>query len=138
MSSHILVIEDDQSIGQLFQLILELEGYEVTLAQVPFEEVSDIAQLKPDLLILDLRNGRLQKRFLLLHQLRMYPATQALPIILSTTALREVREQEEVLRQKEIPIITKPFELDAFLQAVHQFLPGSSSSREVGASKAFA
>ena len=130
MPSHILVINDDLSILELFQLILKPEGYDVTLAKVAFEEMSDIAQLKPDLIILDFKLGMHQEEFLLLQKLRMYPATKAIPVIFCAAALREVREQEEVLRQKGIPVIYKPFDLDELLQAVHQFLPASSSASE--------
>ena len=128
MSSHILVIEDDQFNLELFKLILEPEGYDVTLSKIAFEEVSAIAQLKPDLIILDFKIGLHQEGFLLLQKLRMYPPTKAIPVILCTAALQEVREQEEVLRQKEIPVIYKPFYVDELLQAVHQFLPVSSSA----------
>src|SRR5579859_800197 len=128
MSSHILVINDDQYILELFELILEPEGYDVTLSKIAFEEVSAIAQLKPDLIILDFKVGLHQEGFLLLQKLRMYPPTKAIPVILCTAALQEVREQEEVLRQKEIPVIYKPFYVDELLQAVHQFLPVSSSA----------
>ena len=130
MSVRIVVINDDQSILELFKLILEPEGYEVTLSTIPFAEVSDIAHLKPDLIILDIKLGMHPKRFLLLQKLRMYAPTKALPVILCTAAIREVREQEEVLRQKDIPVVYKPFDVDELLQAVHQFLPESSGARE--------
>jgi DNA-binding response OmpR family regulator len=53
MSSRILVINDDQSILDLFDLLLKDEGYEVLLSQVDYEDVKDIEQLRPALIILD-------------------------------------------------------------------------------------
>jgi CheY-like chemotaxis protein len=129
MSSRILVINDDQSILELFQLLLESEGYEVLLSKVAFEEVSQIEQQHVHLIILDFKFGTHPEGFLLLQKIRMYPPTTAIPVILCTAAVGEVREQEEVLRQKGIPVIYKPFDLDELLQAIHQFLPASSLDR---------
>ena len=124
--TRILVINDDQSILDLFQLLLESEGYEVLLSKIAFEEVSQIEQQHPHLIILDVKLGTHAEGFLFLQKIRMYPPTTALPVILCTAAVGEVREQEEVLRQKGIPVIYKPFDLDELLQVIHQFLPASS------------
>ena len=121
--SRILVINDDQSTLELFQLILEAEGYEVLLSQVAIEEVSQIEQQHPHLIILDFKLGAHADGFLLLQKIRMYPPTATLPVILCTAAVGEVREQEEVLRQKGIPVIYKPFDLDELLRAIYQVLP---------------
>ena len=129
MSCRILVINDDQSILELFRLILEAEGYEVLLARVPSEEVSQIEQQHPHLIILDFKLGAHTDGFLLLQKIRMYPPTAALPVILCTAAVREVREQEEVLLQKGIPVIYKPFDLDELLEVIQQCLPASSPNR---------
>jgi CheY-like chemotaxis protein len=129
MSCRILVINDDQSILELFQLLLESEGYEVLLSKVAFEEVRQIEHQHADLIILDFKLGTHANGFLLLQKIRMYPPTTAIPVILCTAAVGEVREQEEVLRQKGIPVIYKPFDLDELLQAIHQFLPASSLDR---------
>ena len=126
MSSRILVIDDDQAILNLFQLILESEEYEVLLSKRAFEEASEIEHQHPHLIILDFKFGPHAEGFLLLQKIRMYPPTTAIPVILCTAAVAEVREQEEVLRQKGIPVIYKPFDLDELLQAIHQFLPASS------------
>jgi CheY-like chemotaxis protein len=126
MSSHLLVIDDDQSILEFFQLLLEAEGYEVSLSKIAFEQVSDVEQLHPDLIILDLKIGYRNEGWKLLQKLKMYPPTKNIPVILCTAALVEVREQEETFHQKGIPVIYKPFEVDELLHVVHQFLPPSS------------
>ena len=71
MSSRILVINDDQSILELFQLILESEGYEVLLSKAPFEEVRDIEQQHAHLIILDFKLGTHADGFLLLQKIRI-------------------------------------------------------------------
>ena len=126
MSSRILIINDDQSILDLFRLLLEPEGYEVILSKVTYEDVQDIEHLHPALIILDFKLGNHNLGWTLLQKLKMYRPTKDVPLILCTAALKEVREQEEVLRQKGIPLIYKPFDIDELLQVVQQFLPPQS------------
>jgi CheY-like chemotaxis protein len=129
MSSRILVINDDQSTLELFQLILESDGYEVLLAQRAMEGVSQIEQQHPHLIILDVKLGTGADGLRFLHDIRRYPPTTALPVILCTAAVGEMCEHEEVLRQEGIPVLYKPFDLDELLQAIHQCLPASSIER---------
>ncbi len=123
MASSILVINDDQSILELFRLILENEGYEVISSFVVYEDVKDVEQLQPALIILDVRIGYHAEGLLLLQKLKMYPPTKDIPVIICTAAVNEMREQEETLRQKKIPVLYKPFDVDELLKLVHQFVP---------------
>ena len=129
MASSILVINDDQSILELFRLILETEGYEVICSFVVYEEVKDVEQLQPALIILDVRIGYHAEGLLLLQKLKMYPPTKDIPVIICTAAVSEMREQEETFRQKKIPILYKPFDVDELLKLVHQFVSSPSLDR---------
>ena len=122
MSAHILVIDDDQSILELFRLILEPEGYQVTLSKSAFEDVQEVDQLRPDLIIMDFKLGRHEDGFLLLQKIKMYRPTKDIPIILCTAAVDIVVEQENVLREKGIPILYKPFDVDELLRVTERML----------------
>ncbi len=126
MPAHVLVIDDDQSILELFRLILEPEGYQVTLSKSAFEDVQEVEQLKPDLIIMDFTLGRHEDGFLLLQKIKMYRPTKDIPIILCTAAVEIVVEQENVLREKGIPILYKPFDVDELLMVVERLLNGRS------------
>ena len=126
MSSRILVVNDDQSILDLFSLLLTAEKYEVLLSKIAYEDVSEVEQLRPDLIILDFKMGNHHVGWTLLQKLKMYRPTKDIPLILCTAALNEVREQEETLRQKGIPVIYKPFEIDELLLVIQQCLPSPS------------
>jgi DNA-binding NtrC family response regulator len=129
MASSILVINDDQSILELFRLILEAEEYEVISSFVVYEDVKDVEQLQPALIILDVRIGYHAEGLLLLQKLKMYPPTKDIPVIICTAAVHEMREQEETFRQKKIPILYKPFDVDELLKLVHQFVSSPSLDR---------
>ncbi|HZU67708.1 MAG TPA: response regulator [Ktedonobacteraceae bacterium] len=125
MSSRILVIDDDQSILDLYRLLLESEGYEVFASLLPYEHLADIEALHPDLIILDVKLGEHYGGLLLLQKLKLYRPTKDIPIILCTAAVQTMQEQEETLRQKGIPVIYKPFDVDELLLIIRQFLPSS-------------
>ena len=123
MPSRILVINDDQSILDLFSLLLEAEGYEVIISRIAYEEVSDVDKLRPALIILDFKIDNHNAGWTFLQKLKMYRPTKDIPLILCTAALNDVRELEETLRQKGIPVIYKPFEIDELLLVIQQLLP---------------
>ncbi len=54
MTTKVLIVEDDPSIGKLLRRALLLEGYEARLVQSGLEGVSAFRQENPDLVILDL------------------------------------------------------------------------------------
>src|SRR5579883_2725665 len=126
MASHILIIDDDSSLLELYQLLLEAEGYRVTTSRSAYEQVADEEQLQPDLILMDMKLGGKESGFLLLQKLRLYRPTKDIPVIICTAAVQVVREQEETLKEKGIPILYKPFEIDELLRVVQQFLPSSN------------
>jgi CheY-like chemotaxis protein len=48
----------------------------------------------------------------------MYRPTADIPVILCTAAIKMVREQEEIFKQKGIPVVYKPFDVDELLEVV--------------------
>jgi DNA-binding response OmpR family regulator len=122
VSARILVVNDDQGILELFRLLLESEGYEVHLSKICFEDVHDVERLRPDLIILDVKLGYHAEGLVLLQELKMYRPTSDIPVLLCTAAISLMREQEDVLREKGIPIVYKPFDIEELLTAVRLVL----------------
>lgn len=125
MATRVLVINDDESILELFKLILEGEGFEVLASEEAIENIADVERMQPDLVILDLKMGMQQEGWTMMQKIRMYPPTQHIPMVLCTAALNEVREQEGVLQDKGIPVVYKPFAIDDLLHAIQVVLPSS-------------
>jgi len=122
MPAHILTIDDDQAILDLYQLALESEGYTVSISLMANEDARAIAKLMPDLIILDFKMDKHNVGILMLEQLKMYRPTKDIPVLICTAALKDIREQEDVLVQKGIPVLYKPFDLDEFLQLVKKMV----------------
>ncbi len=128
MAKHILVVNDTQDILEIFRLLLESEGYRVTLSSFPLQKANDIVQLGPDLIILDVVFGEEKLGWQMLQLLKMQPATASIPVIICTAAEKAVREMEGYLVSKNVLVVYKPFELDDLLTAVTQALQSAGKT----------
>ncbi|HYB00750.1 MAG TPA: response regulator, partial [Ktedonobacteraceae bacterium] len=97
MTARILVVNDTQEILELFRMILEGEGYEVILSGFPVQQIQDVEEINPDLIILDFVFGDQKVGWQMLQVLKMQRSTETIPIIVCTAALDMVREQEGYL-----------------------------------------
>ena len=97
MTARILVVNDTQEILELFRMILEGEGYEVILSGFPMQQIQDVEEINPDLIILDFVFGDQKVGWQMLQMLKMKRSTEIIPIIVCTAALDMVREQEGYL-----------------------------------------
>ncbi len=122
MAAHILVVNDTQDILEIFRLLLEDEGYKVTLSSFPLQKVGEITRLNPDLIILDVVFGEERLGWQMLQLLKMQPTTATIPVIICTASEKSVREMEGYLVSKDILVVYKPFELHDLLTAIAQAL----------------
>jgi DNA-binding NtrC family response regulator len=119
LPKHIMVINDTQEILDLFREILQGEGgYEVTLCGMKPHMIEDIKEVKPDLVISDHVFGEEKFGWQLVQRLKMDRETANIPIIICSAAVKEVREMEGFLTEKNIGILLKPFDVDELLDLV--------------------
>jgi putative two-component system response regulator len=118
---HIMVVNDSMEFLQLMEELLRDEGYQVTVVETGAGTRTAARHLRPDLIILDVRLPDMSG-FEVLNLLRLDPETEAIPVLLCTAAVRDVQAQEEVLGQRGIPVLFKPFDLEALLTAIRQIL----------------
>ena len=127
--TRIMVVNDSMEFLQLMEELLTGEGYDVSLVETGAGTRAAAKQIRPDLLILDVRlpdmNG-----FEVLNLLRLDPDTQAIPVLLCTAAVRDVQAQEAVLRERGVPVLFKPFDLDDLLTAIRDSLGGGGTAPE--------
>ena len=131
MATRILAIDDDQDTLELYGLLLEEEGYEALLSSAPFEDMTEVERLHPDLIILDARLRRGNDGLLLFEQLRRHAPTSRIPLILCTAAHNVIGEQETMLRQGGVCVIEKPFDLANLLHTIQYLLATSYSANRV-------
>ena len=125
---HVMVVNDTQEILELFQEILEEEGFEVSLYSYAFRDLQEIKRIMPDLVIIDFMIGGEAEGWLLLQKMKMNRETDTIPIVVCTAAIQLVRELEGHLTAKGVGLVLKPFDIDDLLAAVKdamaKFSPG--------------
>lgn len=127
MPSHIVVIEDDLALQDFYHLLLEAEGYTVTISSSIYEDLSLLAELHPDLIILDMLIDRQQSGWHFLQRLKSSPLTEAIPVIIATASATFAQAWQEFAESWGIPVVFKPFNIDELLALIQQ-LPLDRSS----------
>lgn len=127
MAQRILVIDDTQEILDLLRTILEKHGYEVHVATYVFEDLHQIEQLRPDLIILDFMMGKQKEGWHMLQRLKTYLPTASIPVMISSVAMSTFSEQQGYFNKQRIPTMLKPFDVDYLLQTVHEMLQPHAS-----------
>jgi CheY-like chemotaxis protein len=122
MKERILVIDDSRSILDFLNIILEKEGYTVHISLCAYDNAVMVAQLQPDLIVLDFHLGRGQNGGQQIQLLKLYPPTASIPILLCTADHSEISAYEYFFQEYRIPVIFKPFHLKELLQAIRRSL----------------
>ena len=87
---HVLFIEDDPAVAEMYKLKLELDGYTVTVAKDGEEGLQVATESPPDIIFLDTRLPKMDG-FAVLERLRSADRTREIPvIILSNYGEREL------------------------------------------------
>lgn len=84
MKRSVLIIENDQDIRQIVEFILQEQGYRTLSIPEP-EELSELINFRPDLILLDeFINSKPGHRLCL--QIKKIPALASVPVIILSTA----------------------------------------------------
>lgn len=117
-ATRILICDDDPVILRLLQVNLELEGYEVLLAN-DGENALEVANAeKPDLVILDIMMPKLDG-YQTCAKLKESPATTDIPVIF----LSAKAQQADIDKGREFGVedyLTKPFDPNELIEVVER------------------
>ena len=119
----ILIIDDDVSIGNLEQEVLEREGYAVQRAYSGTEAVLLLKENKPDLILLDLMLPGISGEELL-------PQIQEIPVII-ISAKAAVEDKVGMLLGGAVDYMTKPFDTNEVLEKSLLGMYGTLSSHGI-------
>jgi CheY-like chemotaxis protein len=123
---HILAVNNDQMVLGLFRDLLEDAGYQVTTQTYLAKDLGQLAQLAPDLIILDYMWPGDDNGWAYLQLLRMRPATAQIPIVLCTGAIREVEALADHLAEMGVQVVLKPFNIDRLLDVIADALASAA------------
>ncbi len=130
-ATHIMVINDTEEILDTFRILLEDEGYRVTLFSFAPKEIDEVERVHPDLVILDLMFGAENLGWQLLEKLKLRRSTASIPVIICTAATHEVREIEGQLTAQGVMLVAKPFDIDTLLTAIQTLLDEKKNIRKL-------
>ncbi|MEH6408305.1 MAG: response regulator [Leeuwenhoekiella sp.] len=114
----ILIVDDDRILGQMIKDILEWKGFLVKVSKVPSETIQNVVEGSIDLIILDkLISGTDGTE--VCGWVRTNDKTANIPILMMT-AMHSAREL--CLQAGASDFISKPFEIDDFMEKVNKLL----------------
>lgn len=96
MKHHILLIEDDPMLTELYQTKLEMDGFQTTIATDGETGLKQAKKLKPDLILLDIMLPKLNG-FAVLKELKGNRGTAAIPVIVLTNLGGEKADNDKKL-----------------------------------------
>ena len=128
MAADILIIDDEADIRELVAGILQDEGYETRLAHNSDAALSEIAQRKPSMIILDiwLQGSKLDGLDLLLEIKKLHPT---LPIVI-ISGHGNIETAVAAIKRGAYEYIEKPFNADRLILVVGRALETSRLIRE--------
>jgi DNA-binding response OmpR family regulator len=118
--ARIVVVEDDAATRKLIATVLKKAGHEVTDLDNGAEGLLHVLAELPDLVISDVEMPKING-FELLSDLRSTPETALTPVIL-LTARASQEDMQHALSQGANDYLTKPFDPDKLMAAIHRQL----------------
>jgi len=123
---HVLVIDDDEPLCAILRDVFAEEGYRATACVAPPADLALVADLAPDLILLDLVYGGRRSGYAFLERLKADPATRAIAVVVCSAAVTD--EDRAQLTGWECAALPKPFDLDDLLRTVRDCLPAATAA----------
>ena len=102
---HVLIVEDDVFLSQIYQKKFEMEGYKVSMADNGEKGLADAKKKKPAIVLLDILLPKMDG-FMVLKQLKSDSDTKDIPVILLTN-LGQKEDVDKGLEQGAVDYLIK-------------------------------
>jgi len=126
--THILVIDDDQSLRDVVGFILQEAGHEVRCAESGEEGIAAFDEDRPDLVLTDMKMPG-KDGFEVLRHVKQATDEATVPVIV-LTAYGTVEQAVEAMKSGAFTYILKPFNRDELRLTIEQALKAGSLARE--------
>jgi CheY-like chemotaxis protein len=117
----VLVVEDDQATRQMFQRILQKEGWQVTTAENGRLGLEAIQAQQPDLILLDLMMPEMDG-FEFMDQLRQQDRGRSLPVVVVTAMDLSLDERDRLTGRVENILQKGAYSRDQLLKEVQRLV----------------
>ncbi len=126
--THILIAEDERDIRELIAFTLRFAGYEVTMVSNGEEAVQAAAQIRPALILMDVRMPRMDG-YQACQALKANPDLKDIPVVFLSAKGQE-SEIQAGLAAGATDYLLKPFAPDELTRRVRELLEKHSSAPE--------
>jgi two-component system cell cycle response regulator DivK len=117
----ILLIEDDNSVRELFSTLLERSGYEVVEADYALPAMFRAVHFTPDLILTDLRMP-MMNGLELIEQFKGHAETKDIPVVVVSGSASDA-DREAAFEAGCAGYISKPIDASHFARQVAAYLP---------------
>ncbi|MEW6007694.1 MAG: response regulator [bacterium] len=124
----ILIVDDDIDISEIIKTILEMEGYEVTIAYDGMSALDISYQKKPDLVLLDIMMPGMDG-WDVLKRLKACRKTLHIPVAMVTARINP-EEKIKAFKEGAEEFITKPLHIDDFLRRINRLFHKEEEERK--------
>ena len=114
----VLILDDDPDLVEAIAGVLEDEGLEIHRRAM--RSMHDVVALRPDLLMIDCPPGAKAEVLKFVQQIRLRREIAQIPILLGVTTTRLL--QPEVLRERSVDVLIRPFSIEQLLASVNNLL----------------
>ncbi|MEW6482723.1 MAG: response regulator [bacterium] len=123
-----LIVDDDIDISEIIKTILEMEGYEVTIAYDGMSALDISYQKKPDLVLLDIMMPGMDG-WDVLKRLKACRKTLHIPVAMVTARINP-EEKIKAFKEGAEEFITKPLHIDDFLRRINRLFHKEEEERK--------
>ena len=127
MAARILVIEDNPSLLALYNDLFQDEGYNVFLQSTPQLDLSTIAEVAPDLIVLDLLFDGDLTGWETLQALKRQASTAAIPVVICSAATKSIDDLQASFATMGAHFLNKPFDLQTLVDVVQHLLDNDAA-----------
>ncbi len=117
---HVLAVDDDEQIRELYEATLSQQGYRVHCAANGHEALQMAESIEPDIIILDLMMPGMDG-FEVAERLKGQPKTQHIPIIVVTAKELTIAERMRLMGHIEDCVSKESFSKEGLLNEIKQF-----------------
>jgi twitching motility two-component system response regulator PilG len=127
----VLVVDDSPTVCKLVMITLSNRGYHVMSSPDGAEAISELAQSKPDLILMDITMPKLDG-YKLCKLVTSHPSTKHIPVVM-LSGKDGFFDKTRGKFAGCVDYITKPFDPENLLRVVNEYLPQPESARGASA-----
>jgi twitching motility two-component system response regulator PilG len=120
--SLILIVEDEESLLKLESILLTSRGYQVRGVTSGENALREIAENRPDLVLLDIMMPGLDG-FEVCRRIKSNPSTSSIPVVM-LTAKKNSQDQAKGVEAGADAYLTKPFKSVRIMEVIEALLSG--------------